>query len=794
MPIVATDNSRSYDADRAEVRRAMEILFGRGERRELRSLPTRRSRVVNSDQLEQAVDTAVALADENVYWCLNPIQEGAARANAKTVLFRSWYLVDIDSIRPKDLSATEEEKERAGEVSQAIVSHLVYERGWPAPIIVDSGNGWHLLFKVKLPNDKLSHQILRDVTHWLAKKFDTPFATVDKATHDAPRISKLPGTTAKKGPNLPDRPHRVSRIVFVPDSLDIVSVEQLRELAGPIAAERPPRIMASDGGGLAGYVSRAIEGECGKVALSTQGCRNNALNAAAFALGTMAGWPEMDEKHARGSLARVATSNGLSDREIASTIESGWTAGKGQPRKKPESQAIAEKPKLPEGARLCVRASEIRPRVVEWLWPNRVAVGFITLFAGRTGVGKSFVLCDFIARITTGRALPDAQNGKPPANVLLISEDPYDYVLAPRLKEMNADLERVSFFTWEAMAAYTLADVTMLERAFEEADSPLLIAIDPPANFLGGKADEHKNSEVRQVLMNIVAWLNTKSVACVMITHVNKQVGKGVEAVDRIMGSVAWASTSRIALGFAPDPGDKSRCLFAGIKNNLGPKATTLAYEIKKTETLAIIEWHGEVETSADEAFNNTVKMSVSKSIETWMEERFREKRSWLSNEIWTMAKHAGFSENAIKTYTKGVTKRQIFDENNTGTWWWEAVPGWPEENRPESAESAESVDVSHCGTTADALSDKWVCHPKEVGALSALSGVSGLSDVASDTEYVSSLKWLASMLGKEPVQAAAVFQLGERFKIDRATMSKVSHALRVVRTFENGEEFWSIP
>jgi len=674
--------------DQHEIRRALSILIDGGLRHELRSLPSARSRVISGDDLDGSIVTAVGLGDEQVYWSLNPIQEDAQRASKKTVTHRRWFLIDIDTIRPKDVSATDEEKEHCGQTSVEILNHLL-SLGWPPPVIIDSGNGWHLLYRIDLPNNALSQQILKAAIYSLGEKFDNDHAVVDRATHDAPRISKLPGTLARKGPNTPDRPHRLSRIVFAPDELTVVTTEQLQAL-GKVDLHQPNGVSfalkASDDRGKASYVKSAIVGECGKIALSIPGNRNNALNAAAFSLGTMADWPEMSEPEARAALAQTARQVGLDERETLLTIASGWEAGRKEPRRReePTSNGVASPLAIHVPSRLVIRASEIKPKKVDWLWSNRIAVGFITIFAGRTGVGKSFVLCDFISRLTTGRALPDAQNGRPPANVLMISEDPYEYVLAPRLKEMGADLDRVGFLTWEAMAAYTLGDVEMLDRAYEESDQPLLVAIDPPANFLGGKADEHKNSEVRQILMGIVAWLNSKSVACVMITHVNKQVGKGVEAVDRIMGSVAWASTSRVALGFAPDPNDASRCLFAGIKNNLGPKAPTLAYEIKSTDSLAVVEWRGEVDTTADEAMNQTAKKSRAESAVEWLAERFRERREWPSEELRTMAIEYGLSKNALwepAVQALPIKKRQRSTMDGKRYWAWLADEGWPSEN-----------------------------------------------------------------------------------------------------------------
>lgn len=805
----------AFKADRDEIRRAATLLFGAGEYRELRALPSTRSKIVTVDEPDTLVESAYSLSDGQVYWSLNPISKSAVRASKKTVLSREWFLIDIDTVKPPDVSASDTEKSSCGNVSVQVMEHLL-EIGWPAPVVVDSGNGWHLLYKIKLPNDPLSQQILKSAIYALAGRFDTAEATIDKHTHDAPRISKLPGTWARRGPDTKDRPHRLARITYAPDTIETVTIEQLQAIA---EQKEPAPVMvlwAANGPGMTAYVSRAIEGECGKVAMATPGTRNNVLNTSAFKLATMAAWPEMSEAAAKDALGKVASLNGLDGREIAATLNSAWTAGKAQPRPREYHQRNGTvKPII--SSRLCIKASEIKPRVVEWLWPNRIAVGFITLFAGRTGVGKSFVLCDFIARLTTGRALPDAQNGKPPANVLMISEDPYDFVLAPRFIEMKADLDRISFLTWEAMAAYTLANVEMLDRAYDQADSPLLVAIDPPTNFLGGKADEHKNSEVRQILMGIVAWLNSKSVACVMITHVNKQIGKGVEAIDRIMGSVAWASTSRVALGFAPDPNDASRCLFAGIKNNLGPKAETLAYAIQSTADLATVEWRGKVDTTANEAFDNAVTKSVSESLESWMEERFREKRRWLQQDLKEYAMASGFSFNAFRNYKKGIKKRQVADENGVNAWFWEALYGWPpllqETNDP--ADSAECGHLSPYSVSDNPQSDKssviGICRlsPESAVASGSIVGIGiapqGLKGAESaestDTDRGNSvasvslnaaLRWLATILQDKPIPRASVHELGNALLLDGPTLDQAASRLGVERTFDDGKEMWS--
>jgi hypothetical protein len=113
----------------------------------------------------------------------------------------------------------------------------------------------------------------------------------------------------------------------------------------------------------------------------------------------------------------------------------------------------------------------------------------------------------------------------------------------------------------------------------------MLIVIDPPTNYLGD-TDEHKNAEVRAVLTNLVAWLNGRDVACVLITHVNKQVGKGTDAINRVLGSVAWGSTAGSPCPSPPIPATLLGACSPGPRTTSG-KARTWGYRVVKPEGLA---------------------------------------------------------------------------------------------------------------------------------------------------------------------------------------------------------------
>ncbi len=104
------------------------------------------------------------------------------------------------------------------------------EQGWPAPILADSGNGAHLLYRIDLPNDDASTKLLRSVLQAIADRMSDDRVDVDKGVYNAARICKLYGTLSAKGDATDERPHRISKILEVPDQLEVTSFELLDRL------------------------------------------------------------------------------------------------------------------------------------------------------------------------------------------------------------------------------------------------------------------------------------------------------------------------------------------------------------------------------------------------------------------------------------------------------------------------------------------------------------------------------------------------------------------------------------
>jgi len=144
------------------------------------------------------------------------------------ILRRRWLLIDCDAVRPSGISSNDSEHVTALEKAREIRAGLA-QLGWPDPILCDSGNGAQLMYRINLPaqDDGLVQRCLVEIA-----KASDDHVKVDLTVHNPARIWRLPGTMNCKGDSTDARPHRQARLLEVPETLSVVSEDQLREIAG----------------------------------------------------------------------------------------------------------------------------------------------------------------------------------------------------------------------------------------------------------------------------------------------------------------------------------------------------------------------------------------------------------------------------------------------------------------------------------------------------------------------------------------------------------------------------------
>lgn len=108
----------------------------------------------------------------------------------------TWLALDIDAAHPAGTSATDTEKEAAHKQAQELYKFM-NDSGFHNPEIVDSGNGYHLKYRIDLSNNDENRDFIGAVFDMLHARFPS----IDASVKNPSRILKLPGTYAMKGRN-----------------------------------------------------------------------------------------------------------------------------------------------------------------------------------------------------------------------------------------------------------------------------------------------------------------------------------------------------------------------------------------------------------------------------------------------------------------------------------------------------------------------------------------------------------------------------------------------------------------
>ena len=123
-------------------------------------------------------------AVSNVYFVLNAIDEACYSReqcerlvdNVKNstsdndIINRDWLLIDVDPKRATGVSASNSEKANSKETINRVYGFL-RDFGFCEPIVADSGNGFHLLYKINCENNNENKETLQKVLQVLDMYF-----------------------------------------------------------------------------------------------------------------------------------------------------------------------------------------------------------------------------------------------------------------------------------------------------------------------------------------------------------------------------------------------------------------------------------------------------------------------------------------------------------------------------------------------------------------------------------------------------------------------------------------------
>jgi putative DNA primase/helicase len=363
--------------------------------------------------------------------------------------------------------------------------------------------------------------------------------------------------------------------------------------------------------------------------------------------------------------------------------------------------------------------AEVQPKPIEWLWSNWIAIGKVAILAGEGGKGKSTILCDLAARTTHGYRWPDGAEASAPGDVIILTaEDDLEDTLAPRLIAAGADLKRV--FNIRSVRNDDLSrrtfnlqtDLARLEAEINARKNVRLVIIDPVSSYLG-KADSHKNAEVRSVLEPLGDLAARTRTAILANNHFSKGGGS---ANNRMIGSVAFVNYARAGFIVTPDAENEGRMLLMPSKMNIAPIKYGMAYRIESAviESAGVeiltsrIAWESQpVKITADEALAANDTAAENRTGKAEAIEFLRDALSGgprPANEVKQEATSAGITPKCLRTARKSLGVR-LTKQGMSGGWVWALpkVPSPPEDahfrewapSDPEGTFGRENSDVS---------------------------------------------------------------------------------------------------
>lgn len=237
------------------IRKTIATLKPDGELFEVRILSSTKKSIISgyfrdADTLIKALDRIDA-RNKNIYITLNYVKDELysrmqhdtfLQVNQTTsdteIIGYEWLFIDLDPVRPAGISSSEEELTAAKQLASKIYLYMK-ELGFSEPVKALSGNGCHLLYKIRLWNTEENKALVEQCLKALAEIFDNDQVKVDTANYNPARICKLHGTLAQKGASTADRPHRMSRIFSAPAVVEPTDIVFLRKLAANLPEQMP---------------------------------------------------------------------------------------------------------------------------------------------------------------------------------------------------------------------------------------------------------------------------------------------------------------------------------------------------------------------------------------------------------------------------------------------------------------------------------------------------------------------------------------------------------------------------
>lgn len=326
------------------------------------------------------------------------------------------------------------------------------------------------------------------------------------------------------------------------------------------------------------------------------------------------------------------------------------------------SLALTSFKEKPVGAGNWRMLDQIEIEIIQWLWPNRIALGKLNLFTGKPDMAKSMITVDIASRLTTAKEWPNAVANELPASgtIFLCAEDDIADTVAPRFKAAGGDPKKVHILPsmvethkdTQIERSFALdRDIETLRKRLTEFPDIRLIVIDPISAYFSSEKSINSEQDVREVLEPLRLLCAEFNVAAICLAHFNKTLN--LDAIQKTLGSTALTAIMRMGWAFTDSDSEEDVRLMLCFKGNLtrnkkklGLKYTTegVDLEIKDRSTnVGRVKWLGESDADINEQLNIPPEEKTKlRAAEDWLREELKDGEWKNANQLIGKGAHDG--------------------------------------------------------------------------------------------------------------------------------------------------------
>lgn len=273
-------------------------------------------------------------------------------------------------------------------------------------------------------------------------------------------------------------------------------------------------------------------------------------------------------------------------------------------------------------ASLLIRGDQAVLKPTRYLMYPHVPIGYLTLWCGLPGMGKSYSTMMLAALLSRGKVMPvcDPERSELGTGRTLVfsADDTGDSVSIPRFIACGGDPKSILCYRQD-MQRITTADLDLIREVVKEAD-PSLIIMDPYIQFVAEGASSSQQEAVIESLRPLCDLAREYNAALIGVGWAPKHADS---AVKQFAGSIAGAGKMRSGVTVLPFEGGGGNGVRRGVvshaKTNYSVLGDSCGYEITadpadphpdvelSPEALEIVRSHGtfrftgKVASTADE-------------------------------------------------------------------------------------------------------------------------------------------------------------------------------------------------